>query len=84
MENQNEEEVSMLVHRLVATAFIPNPNNYLFVNHKDGDRSNSKSENLEWVVEGGDQFLYEGMNLEGLSPQGLTDLGYEFGEELED
>lgn len=37
------------IHRLVAGAFLPNPDNHPVVNHKDHDRSNNKVENLEWA-----------------------------------
>ena len=37
-----------LIHRLVADAFIPNPNNYNCVRHKDGNRLNNHVDNLEW------------------------------------
>lgn len=38
-------------HRIVAEAFIPNPNNLPYVHHKDHNRLNNCVENLEWVTE---------------------------------
>ena len=36
------------IHRLVAQAFIPNPNNYNEINHIDGNKINNSVSNLEW------------------------------------
>ena len=40
-----------LVHRLVASEFIPNEGNLPVVNHKDGDTKNNKIDNLEWCTQ---------------------------------
>ena len=46
----NGKRKVVLLHRLVAFAFIPNPNNYPVVNHKDQNPSNNVASNLEWCT----------------------------------
>lgn len=45
---KNGEHKQYKIHRLVAQAFIPNPNNLPQVNHKDGNTFNNNVTNLEW------------------------------------
>lgn len=47
---KNGKQKNYLVHRLVAEAFLDNPNNYPCVNHKDEDKLNNNVDNLEWCT----------------------------------
>lgn len=48
--NDDGKRKIVKISRLVAKAFIPNPNDYPVVNHKDLDRTNDKCDNLEWCT----------------------------------
>lgn len=47
---QNKKCNKVLLHRIVATCFVSNPNNYNEVNHKDENKANNCADNLEWCV----------------------------------
>jgi len=47
LRNSNGKK-KIAIHRLVAQEFVSNKDNYIIVNHKDGDKKNNQFENLEW------------------------------------
>lgn len=50
------------IHKLVAEAFVPNPNGYTIVHHKDHNQLNNKVENLEWIDETIHNRIHGGQN----------------------
>lgn len=66
--NNSGKRCDRRVHRLLATAFIPNPNNYPVVNHKDGNVTNNSLDNLEWcTISDNTSHAY---NVLGVTPNG--------------
>ena len=49
--SKNGTRKFLLVHRLLALTYIPNPNNYPCINHIDRNRKNNNLNNLEWCTQ---------------------------------
>lgn len=49
--NRNGKRFSVSLHRLIAIAFVVNPNNLPVINHKNGIKSDNRAENLEWCTQ---------------------------------
>lgn len=51
LKGRNSKSKTLKIHREVAKAFIPNPNNLRVVNHIDGNKLNNNVNNLEWCTD---------------------------------
>ena len=51
LRNHIKTQKNFLIHRLVAQAFLPNPNNYPVINHKDENKLNNNVNNLEFCTQ---------------------------------
>jgi len=67
----NGKQVTKLVHRLVAQAFLPNPDNLPQVNHKDCNPSNNCVSNLEWCNNSYNQIYREKFGISNTESRGV-------------
>lgn len=66
---KNGQKKYFKVHRLVANAFIENPNGYNEINHIDEDKTNNKVENLEWCTHKYNKRFSSAKRVVGINPK---------------
>ena len=73
-----------LLHRLIAGAFIPRPDDAEEVNHINGDKSDNSVKNLEWVTHAENlKHAYEtGLRKDDVSPRAVVGTNMETGEQI--
>ena len=74
VKDMNENVMLCSVHRLVAEAFIPNPDNLPCVNHKDEDKTNNDVSNLEWCTQK-ENAIYSSWKMRGVRKGNHTNTG---------
>lgn len=67
---KNKRKKNFNIHRLVAEAFIPNPEGYTEVNHKDENKHNPRASNLEWCTKSYNQAYSRSKECCFVSPSG--------------
>lgn len=72
---KDKRKYDFLIHRLVADTFIPNPNNFPQVNHKNEDKHDNRVKNLEWCTAQYNMTYGTGKQREAEKKRGKTNTG---------